>query len=143
MNNLRRTLACTLICLIASVLRVPVAAQEGEPLYNIVIRNGRVLDGAGNPWIAADVAIKSGRFVGVGRVEGRLASRGPIKENCWADVVIFDYLKILDRATYKQPLLSPEGIDYVLVNGQVVVEHGKHSGARPGQVLYGPGRTLQ
>ncbi len=34
-------------------------------------------------------------------------------------------------------------IDYVLVNGQVVIEHGKHTGARPGQGLYGPGRLLQ
>jgi N-acyl-D-aspartate/D-glutamate deacylase len=70
----------------------------------------------------------------------RLASRGLIREGCWADVVIFDYDKIQDRATYEQPLLSPEGIDYVLVNGQVVVDHGKHTGARPGQVLYGSGR---
>ena len=73
----------------------------------------------------------------------RLASRGLIKEGCWADAVIFDYDKIQDRATYEQPLLSPEGIDYVLVNGEVVIERGKHTGARPGQVLYGPGRQLQ
>ena len=73
----------------------------------------------------------------------RLASRGLIKEGCWADVVIFDYDKIQDRATYEQPLLSPVGIDYVLVNGQVVIENGKHTGARPGQVIYGPGRRIQ
>ncbi|MGH9941408.1 MAG: N-acyl-D-amino-acid deacylase family protein [Pyrinomonadaceae bacterium] len=73
----------------------------------------------------------------------RLASRGMIKEGCWADVVIFDYDKIQDRATYEQPLRSPEGIDYVLVNGQVVIEQGQHTGARPGQVIYGPGRQLQ
>jgi N-acyl-D-aspartate/D-glutamate deacylase len=71
----------------------------------------------------------------------RLASRGLIREGCWADVVIFDYEKLQDRATYEQPLLNPEGIDYVLVNGQIVVDHGKHTGARPGQVLYGPGRN--
>lgn len=70
----------------------------------------------------------------------RIASRGLIKEGLWADVVIFDYDKIQDRATYKQPLLSPVGIDYVLVNGQVVIEQGKHTGARPGKVIYGPGR---
>jgi len=57
MNNLRRTFAYTLICLLAlSVWRFPIAAQGG-PLYDIVIRNGRVLDGAGNPWILADVAM--------------------------------------------------------------------------------------
>jgi N-acyl-D-amino-acid deacylase len=70
----------------------------------------------------------------------RLAGRGLIKEGCWADVVIFDYDRIQDRSTYQQPLLFPEGIDYVLVNGQVVIDHGKHTGARPGHVLYGTGR---
>ena len=73
----------------------------------------------------------------------RLDSRGLIKEGCWADVVIFDYDKIQDRATYERPLLSPTGIDYVLVNGQVVIEQGKHTGARPGKVIYGPGHTAQ
>jgi N-acyl-D-aspartate/D-glutamate deacylase len=71
----------------------------------------------------------------------RISGRGLIKEGCWADVVIFDYDKIQDRATYEQPLLSPEGIEYVLVNGQVVIEKGKHNGARPGRVIYGPGRN--
>lgn len=73
----------------------------------------------------------------------RLESRGLIKENLWADVVIFDYDKIQDRATYEKPLLYPVGIDYVLVNGQIVVENGKHTGARPGKVIYGPGRRMQ
>jgi N-acyl-D-amino-acid deacylase len=72
----------------------------------------------------------------------RLAGRGLIKEGCWADVVIFDYDRIQDRSTYEQPLLFPDGIDYVVVNGQVVIDHGKHTGARAGQVLYGPGRSL-
>jgi N-acyl-D-amino-acid deacylase len=73
----------------------------------------------------------------------RLNSRGVIREGCWADVVIFDYEKIQDRATYKQPFVYPVGIDYVLVNGQVVIDHGRHTGARPGQVIYGPGRNSQ
>ena len=72
----------------------------------------------------------------------RLASRGMIKEGNWADVVIFDHDKIQDRSTYEKPLLSPVGIDHVLVNGQIVIENGKHTGARPGKVLYGPGRQL-
>ena len=75
----------------------------------------------------ADVAIKDGRFVRIGKI----------------DVTIFDYDKIQDRATYEQPLLSPVGIDYVLVNEQVVIENGKHTGARPGQVIYGSGRRIQ
>ncbi|HWQ35271.1 MAG TPA: D-aminoacylase [Blastocatellia bacterium] len=72
----------------------------------------------------------------------RLARRGMIAEGYQADVVIFDYDRIQDRSTYEQPLLYPEGIDYVLVNGQVVIDHGKHTGSRPGQVIYGPGRQL-
>jgi len=72
----------------------------------------------------------------------RLASRGLIKEGCWADVVVFDYDKIQDGASYDYPFRTPMGIDYVLVNGQVVIEKGKHSGARPGKVLYGPGRSI-
>jgi N-acyl-D-aspartate/D-glutamate deacylase len=71
----------------------------------------------------------------------RLASRGTIKEGNWADVVIFDYDKIQDNATYEYPFRLPTGIDQVLVNGQVVVENGKHTGAKPGQILYGPGRV--
>jgi N-acyl-D-aspartate/D-glutamate deacylase len=71
----------------------------------------------------------------------RLASRGTIKEGNWADVVIFDYDKIQDNATYEFPFRTPTGIDQVLVNGQVVIENGKHTGAKPGQILYGPGRV--
>jgi len=69
----------------------------------------------------------------------RIMDRGLIREGMWADAVVFDYEKIQDRSTYEQPDLTPEGIDYVVVNGQVVVDHGKHTGARPGKVLYGPG----
>jgi len=69
----------------------------------------------------------------------RIASRGVLREGLWADAVIFDYGKIQDRSTYEKPDLSPDGVDYVLVNGVVVVDHGRHTGARPGKVLYGPG----
>ena len=69
----------------------------------------------------------------------RISDRGLIREGLYADVVVFDYHTIQDRSTYEQPDLTPTGIDYVLVNGAVVVDHGKHTGARPGQVIYGPG----
>jgi len=70
----------------------------------------------------------------------RLPSRGTIKEGNWADVVVFDYDKIQDRATYEKPLLYPVGIEYVLVNGGVTIDGGKHTGLKAGKVLYGPGR---
>ena len=64
-----RLIASTLVLL--SVLLPSAAVQAQTPEYDIVIRNGRVLDGAGNPWILADVAIKDGKFARIGRVEGK------------------------------------------------------------------------
>jgi N-acyl-D-amino-acid deacylase len=70
----------------------------------------------------------------------RIPERGFLGEGFWADVVIFDYDRIRDVATYERPTEFPEGIDYVLVNGVVVVENGRHTGAKPGKVIYGPGK---
>src|SRR5438477_3629994 len=66
-------------------------AQTPDTLYDIVIRNGRVLDGQGNPWIAADVEIKDGRFVKVGRVAGHgkteIDARGKYVSPGWIDAM--------------------------------------------------------
>ncbi len=69
----------------------------------------------------------------------RLANRGVIKEGNWADVTIFDLANLEDRATYDHPTEYPTGIEWVLVNGVVTIDHGKHTGAKAGRVLYGPG----
>jgi N-acyl-D-amino-acid deacylase len=71
----------------------------------------------------------------------RLQGRGLIREGEWADVTIFNYDTIQDRSTYENPNVFPAGIEYVLVNGNVVVDGEKHSGAKPGMILYGPGYT--
>ena len=71
----------------------------------------------------------------------RLANRGSIKEGNWADVTIFDLAALQDRSTYEHPTEYPTGIDWVLVNGAVTIDHGTHTGARAGRVLYGPGRV--
>jgi N-acyl-D-aspartate/D-glutamate deacylase len=71
----------------------------------------------------------------------RLASRGSIKEGNWADVTIFDLDALDDRATYERPREFPTGIEYVIVNGVVTIDRGKHTGARAGRVLYGPGKV--
>ena len=70
----------------------------------------------------------------------RLANRGMIKEGQWADVTIFDLDALNDRATYDEPMAFPTGIEYVLVNGVVTLDHDKHTGAKAGKVLYGPGK---
>ncbi|MGQ9780807.1 MAG: N-acyl-D-amino-acid deacylase family protein [Nitrososphaeria archaeon] len=61
--------------------------------------------------------------------------RGLIKEGLWADIVVFDFENVRDRATYRDPHQYPEGIEYVLVNGRVVVDHGEHTDMFVGKVL--------
>jgi len=70
----------------------------------------------------------------------RLYDRGLLRPGMWADVTIFDPATIIDRATFEQPHQYAVGIDYVIVNGQVVLARGSHTGARPGAILYGSGR---
>ena len=53
-----------------------------------------------------------------------LDGKGRIKEGCDADIVIFDENTITDKATFDNPTLTPEGIDYVLVGGKVSADHG-------------------
>ncbi len=69
----------------------------------------------------------------------RLAHRGTIQVGNWADVTIFDYDSLEDRATYEHPMEFPTGIEWVLVNGVITIDHGRHTGAKAGQVLWGPG----
>jgi N-acyl-D-aspartate/D-glutamate deacylase len=73
-----------------------------------------------------------------------LADRGVLRPGTWADVVVFDLERLHDRATNlfphtypfeNFPHQYPEGIDYVLVNGEPVIMQGEHTGALPGQVL--------
>ena len=61
--------------------------------------------------------------------------RGRLAEGFAADVVIFDPLKVIDQATYEQPHQYPTGFSHVLVNGTLVVNGGKHTGARPGKIV--------
>jgi len=69
----------------------------------------------------------------------KLANRGTIQVGNWADVTIFDYDALQDRATYEKPMEFPTGIEWVLVNGVVTIDHGKHTGAKAGKALRGPG----
>jgi N-acyl-D-aspartate/D-glutamate deacylase len=64
-----------------------------------------------------------------------LPSRGLLRESFAADVVLLDFEKVIDRATFDDPHQYPDGISTVIVNGQIVVHGGEHRGAKPGQVL--------
>lgn len=66
--------------------------------------------------------------------------RGLLRPGMRADIVILDRDAISDRATFEDPQVYPRGIEYVFVNGEMVLEEGDHTGARPGRVLRGAGR---
>jgi N-acyl-D-aspartate/D-glutamate deacylase len=72
-----------------------------------------------------------------------IRDRGLLKEGYWADVTIFDPNTVADRATYVSPHQYAVGIPYVIVNGEVVLDNGKHTGALPGRVVRGPGYRNQ
>jgi len=65
--------------------------------------------------------------------------RGRLAPGMAADIVVLDPDRVKDRSTFAEPTIPSEGIDNVLVNGQVVIEGGKYTGAKPGRVLRGPG----
>ncbi|MBI1941919.1 MAG: D-aminoacylase, partial [Acidobacteria bacterium] len=72
------------------------------------------------------------------QIEG-LTDRGLLRPGMAADITIFDPETVIDKATFDAPHQYPLGIPYVIVNGVVVLNNGTHTGAKPGQVLYGRG----
>jgi N-acyl-D-amino-acid deacylase len=64
-----------------------------------------------------------------------LDSRGLLKKGHWADIVLLEPEAIGSSATYEEPERYPEGIPYVMVNGELVVNNGKTTGSLPGQAL--------
>ena len=64
-----------------------------------------------------------------------IRDRGLLVAGFHADVTIFDADQVIDRATYTEPFQYNEGIEYVIVNGTVVLDQGQHTGARPGRAL--------
>ena len=70
----------------------------------------------------------------------RIYDRGLLRPGQWADVTVFNPNTIIDNATFEKPHQYATGVEYVIVNGKIVLEHGRHTGARPGAILYGQGR---
>jgi N-acyl-D-amino-acid deacylase len=69
----------------------------------------------------------------------QLSDRGLILPGMAADVVIFNEKEVQDLSSFEKPHQYSKGFQYVLVNGALVVENGKHTGARTGKPLYGLG----
>lgn len=64
-----------------------------------------------------------------------LRDRGTLRAGAFADVTIFDAATVIDKSTYTAPFAYNEGIEFVIVNGQLVLERGKHTGALQGRAL--------
>lgn len=69
----------------------------------------------------------------------RLEGRGLLAPDYFADIVVFDPTKVQDVATYEKPHQYATGMVHVFVNGTQVLNHGEHTGAKPGRALRGPG----
>ncbi len=64
-----------------------------------------------------------------------LEGRGVVKPGYVADLVVFDPTKIIDKSTYQEHRLHPEGIVHVIVNGELVVKHGEYKGGGNGKII--------
>jgi N-acyl-D-amino-acid deacylase len=69
----------------------------------------------------------------------RLKDRGVLRQGAFADITIFDPQTVRDRSTFENPNQYPEGILYVITNGQLSVDNGQRTKALAGRVLRGPG----
>lgn len=71
-----------------------------------------------------------------------IQGRGLLAHGYYADVVVFDPATIRDHATFEQPHQLSTGVRYLFVNGVAVVSNGRHTGAKPGRIVRGPGYGL-
>ena len=91
--------------------------------YDLVIKNGVLIDGTGLPRHHADVAVRHGRIVATGRL------REGAREVIDTDDLPAGARRLVQRA---------RGIAATIVNGEILMRDGKHTGALPGQLLRGP-----
>ena len=71
-----------------------------------------------------------------------LDRRGTIKNENFADIVVFDPEKVADLATFNKPLQFAKGVEMVIVNGEIVLENSEHTGKFPGRFVKGTGKDL-
>ncbi|MEP7361013.1 MAG: D-aminoacylase [Chloroflexota bacterium] len=84
-------------------------------------------------WFGLEEAVR--KMTGAPAARLGLSDRGRLADGYLADVVVFDPATVRSNATYDEPRRFPTGIEYVLVNGTVVVDDGTHTGALPGRVV--------
>lgn len=80
------------------------------------------------------------KMTGMNATKLGLRNRGLLQVGMKADITIFDAERVAGPATFLEPRRLAEGIEYVIVNGTLVIEAGRPLDARPGKILYGPGK---
>ncbi len=73
----------------------------------------------------------------------RIQKRGMLREGLYADITIFDFQTFKDNATFSNPHQYSQGLRWVIVNGEIVVDDGMHTGKLPGMIVYGPGKKQE
>jgi N-acyl-D-amino-acid deacylase len=84
-------------------------------------------------WLGLEEAVRKMTSAPADRLG--LKDRGRLADGMKADLVVFDPATVRSNATYDEPRQFPDGIEYVIVNGVLVVDGGQHTGALPGRVL--------
>ena len=87
--------------------------------------------------ITLEEAVRKATSANAGKV--RVWDRGILRPGLWADVTVFNPDTIIDKATFQDPHQYSVGVEYVVVNGKLVLDKGKHTGVHSGTVIYGPG----
>jgi N-acyl-D-amino-acid deacylase len=75
------------------------------------------------------------RMTGLSAAEFGLKDRGVLRQGAFADITLFNPATIIDSATFEQPMTPAAGVDMVMVNGEIIREAGRVTGARPGRTL--------
>lgn len=95
----------------------------------------RVLGRYARDWGVLSLEIAVQKLTSIPAARMGLSDRGILRPGLCADITLFNPETIIDRETYENPHAFPDGIEYVMVNGQLVVERGSQHQVRPGQVL--------
>lgn len=112
-----------------------IPSVEGKPHPRLYGTFARVLGTytRDEPLLSLEEAVH--RMTGLPARKFRLTDRGVIREGAYADLVVFDPQTVADVGTYQEPRRYPPGIDYVIVNGKITADHGRHTGERSGRML--------
>ncbi|MES1217350.1 MAG: D-aminoacylase [Bacteroidota bacterium] len=120
-----------------------IATGKGMPHPRTYGTNARILGKyvRDEKIISLEEAIR--RMTSLAAQKFQLKGRGMLKEGMAADIVVFDEKEVHDNATFENPHQFSSGFKFILVNGQLVLDEGKHTGVKSGTALFGPAYVIQ